>query len=66
VGDATGRKVVAYMSQVHTDPDIALEFFELEPGTHVLSDEHEVLEPVPGESSTVNGYEAHSSEPVED
>ena len=27
-----GRRVVAYMSQVHTDPDIAVELFMLEPG----------------------------------
>ena len=26
------RKVVAYLSQVHTDPDIAVELFMLEPG----------------------------------
>jgi len=26
-----GRRVVAYMSQVHTDPDIAVEVFMLEP-----------------------------------
>lgn len=28
---ATGRKVVAYMSQVHVDPDVAVELFMLEP-----------------------------------
>ena len=27
-----GRKVLAYLSQVHTDPDIAVELFMLEPG----------------------------------
>ena len=27
-----GRRVVAYLSQVHTDPDIAVELFMLEPG----------------------------------
>jgi uncharacterized protein YbcI len=31
VEQATGRKVVAYMSQVHHDPDIAAELFMLEP-----------------------------------
>lgn len=31
VEEAMGRKVVAYMSQIHTDPDLAVEFFELEP-----------------------------------
>jgi uncharacterized protein YbcI len=28
---ASGRKVIAYMSQIHTDPDIAVELFVLEP-----------------------------------
>jgi uncharacterized protein YbcI len=28
---ATDRKVIAYMSQVHEDPEIALEVFVLEP-----------------------------------
>ena len=31
VEDATKRKVIAYMSQVHTDPDLAAEIFLLEP-----------------------------------
>jgi uncharacterized protein YbcI len=31
VQDALGRKVVAYMSTVHTDPDISAELFVLEP-----------------------------------
>jgi uncharacterized protein YbcI len=31
VEDATGRKVIAYMSNVHTDPDLAVEIFLLEP-----------------------------------
>ena len=31
VEDATGRKVIAYMSNVHTDPDLAIEIFLLEP-----------------------------------
>jgi uncharacterized protein YbcI len=31
VEEATGRKVIAYMSQVHTDPDLAVEIFMLEP-----------------------------------
>ena len=31
VEEATGRRVIAYMSQVHTDPDLAVEFFLLEP-----------------------------------
>lgn len=28
---AIGRKVIAYMSQIHADPDIAIEIFVLEP-----------------------------------
>ena len=33
VEDATSRKVVAYMSQIHTNPDMAVELFVLEPPT---------------------------------
>jgi uncharacterized protein YbcI len=38
---ATGRNVLAYMSQVHEDPDIAMELFVLEPE----GDEAEAPEP---------------------
>jgi uncharacterized protein YbcI len=31
VEEATGRKVSAYMSQIHQDPDLAIEIFVLEP-----------------------------------
>jgi predicted naringenin-chalcone synthase len=31
VEDRLDRRVVAYLSQVHTDPDIAVELFMLEP-----------------------------------
>lgn len=31
VEEATGRKVIAYMSQIHQDPDLAVEIFVLEP-----------------------------------
>ena len=31
VEDATGRKVIAYMSQIHEGPDLAVEIFVLEP-----------------------------------
>jgi len=31
VEGATGRKVIAYMSQIHQDPDLAVEIFVLEP-----------------------------------
>jgi uncharacterized protein YbcI len=30
VEDATGRKVIAYMSSIHVDPDLAVELFVLE------------------------------------
>jgi uncharacterized protein YbcI len=32
VEEATARTVTAYMSQIHTDPDLAIEIFTLEPG----------------------------------
>jgi uncharacterized protein YbcI len=31
VEGATGRKVIAYMSSIHVDPDLAVEIFVLEP-----------------------------------
>jgi uncharacterized protein YbcI len=31
VEDSTGRKVIAYMSSIHVDPDLAVEIFVLEP-----------------------------------
>jgi uncharacterized protein YbcI len=31
VEEATGRRVIAFMSQVHFDPDMAAEVFVLEP-----------------------------------
>ena len=37
VADATGRKVIAYMSSIHFDPDLAVEIFVLEP----LEEPHE-------------------------
>lgn len=38
---ATQRKVVAYMSQIHENPDIAAELFVLEPSAERIIDEHE-------------------------
>jgi uncharacterized protein YbcI len=32
VEEATGRRVVAYLSQIHNDPDIVVELFVLESG----------------------------------
>jgi uncharacterized protein YbcI len=37
VEGATGRKVIAYMSQIHEDPDIACEIFVLEPDGESVS-----------------------------
>jgi uncharacterized protein YbcI len=31
VEEATGREVIAYMSSIHVDPDLAVELFVLEP-----------------------------------
>lgn len=36
VEGATGRKVLAYMSQVHVDPDVAVELFLLEPEVRLV------------------------------
>ena len=40
VENATGRSVTAYLSQIHTDPDVAVEIFLLEPTGEPLSGEH--------------------------
>jgi uncharacterized protein YbcI len=42
VEGATGRNVIAYMSQIHTDPDVAVEIFLLEPAGEPLAGEHEL------------------------
>jgi uncharacterized protein YbcI len=41
VEKATGRDVIAYMSQIHNDPDIVVELFVLEPAAEALVGEHE-------------------------
>jgi uncharacterized protein YbcI len=41
VQEATGRMVIAYMSVVHTDPDMAVELFVLEPASEPLAVAHE-------------------------
>ncbi|HEY6695768.1 MAG TPA: Na-translocating system protein MpsC family protein [Solirubrobacteraceae bacterium] len=41
VEDQLDRRVVAYLSQVHTDPDIAVELFMLEPTGRSAIAEHE-------------------------
>src|SRR5262245_36310799 len=47
VEEATGRKVIAYMSSIHVDPDLAVELFVLEP---VESQETPHPEPASGGS----------------
>ena len=42
VEDALGRKVIAYMSQVHSDPDISAELFVLEPKDGQVLVEHDM------------------------
>ena len=42
VEGATGRKVIAYMSQIHQDPDMAIELFVLEPVSGMVVGEHEL------------------------
>lgn len=38
---ATGRAVIAHMSQVHSDPDLAVELFVLEPASEAFVGAHE-------------------------
>jgi uncharacterized protein YbcI len=40
VEESTGRKVIAYMSSIHIDPDLAVEIFVLEPVEEPAVDEH--------------------------
>ena len=42
VEEALGRKVIAYMSQIHEDPDLAVELFVLEPGEGKVVGEHKI------------------------
>jgi uncharacterized protein YbcI len=49
VEEGTGRNVAAYMSQIHHDPDIAVEVFVLEPVDHRVVDRHEVCLDEPAE-----------------
>jgi uncharacterized protein YbcI len=41
VENAMGRSVIAYMSQVHVDPDVAVELFMLEPTAEEIVGAHE-------------------------
>ena len=38
VEEATGRKVIAYMSSIHVDPDLAVELFVMEPTEEQATD----------------------------
>ena len=38
VEEATGRKVIAYMSSIHVDPDLAVELFVMEPTEEPATD----------------------------
>jgi uncharacterized protein YbcI len=42
VEGATGRKILAYMSQIHTSPDLAVELFVLEPQEAPIMGENRV------------------------
>jgi uncharacterized protein YbcI len=53
VEKATGRKVIAYMSQIHTNPDMAVELFVLEPAAESVVSEHRVE--LGGESEASRG-----------
>jgi uncharacterized protein YbcI len=49
IEEATGRTVLAYMSSIHVDPDLAVELFVLEPvGEEALPAESELVEGEPG------------------
>jgi uncharacterized protein YbcI len=37
---STGRKVIAYMSQIHHDPDLVVDLFVLEPSAEPLVGKH--------------------------
>jgi uncharacterized protein YbcI len=50
VEGAMGRKVIAYMSQIHQDPDLAVEIFVLEPSDERAVGMHE--QDLPGEEPT--------------
>ncbi len=53
IEEATGRKVIAYMSSINVDPDLAVELFLLEPVAEEESDTTPAGESAP--SSVVDG-----------
>lgn len=44
VEEATGRSVIAFMTQAHHDPDLAVEVFVLDAGESVTGGAHRVLD----------------------
>jgi uncharacterized protein YbcI len=46
VEKATGRRVIAYLSQVHVDPDLAVELFVLSPLGNGAAEKDPATEPV--------------------
>jgi uncharacterized protein YbcI len=44
---AFDREVIVYMSQIHSDPDVALEFFLLDPSGESLAAAHHVIAAAP-------------------
>ncbi len=43
VEEAVDREVIVYMSQIHSNPDVALEFFLLDPSGESLAAGHHVM-----------------------
>ena len=44
VEHATGRQVIAYMSQIHNDPDLVVDLFVLAPGEPITGEYQQVLD----------------------
>ena len=61
VEGAMGRSVIAYMSQIHHDPDLAVELFVLEPSGEDVVALHE-SQP----SASVDGRPSHDGLPAHD
>jgi hypothetical protein len=69
VEERLGRKVVAYLSHVHTDPDVAVELFMLEPSDRRAVAEHEEEFPrtvEEDESDRGPGYDVRTGEKAAD
>jgi uncharacterized protein YbcI len=60
VEEATGRKVIAYMSSIHVDPDLAIELFVLEP----LEAPHEAEAGTGSESAGSDGAGPDGGDPA--